>query len=67
MAEVKLFIYNDSKIKGEGITLSREGNYIHQKVTEISDETKPDTNSDGKIRTVKNSIVSYEIPLSMTK
>ena len=67
MAEVKLYIYNDSKIKGEGITLSREGNYIHQKVTEISDETKPDTNSDGKIRTVKNSIVSYEIPLSMTK
>ena len=67
MAEVKLFIYNDSKIKGDGITLSREGTYIHQNVNEISDETKPDTNSDGKIRTVKNSIVSYEIPLSMTK
>lgn len=67
MAEVKLFIYNDSSKKGDGITLSREGTYIHQDVTVNSDETKPDPNSDGKIRTEKSSIVSYEIPLSMTK
>lgn len=67
MAEVRLYIYNDSSKKGEGILFNGIGTYTYEIKTLISDVTESDSSIGGTIRTVKTNIVSYSIPLTLTK
>lgn len=66
MAEVRLYIYNDSSKKGEGILFNGIGTYTYEIKTLISDKTESDSSS-GTIHTEKTNIVSYSIPLTLTK
>lgn len=66
MAEVRLYIYNDSSKKGEGILFNGIGTYTYEIKTLISDKTESDSSS-GTIHTEKTNIASYSIPLTLTK